>query len=87
MKNQMDLLIEFTKDEDPRARATAIAGLKEFRDAYYAVRGLAKPGTFAVGAQPPSPSAPPAPAQPKLTPAQRADAEALDLVGGILSGG
>ena len=69
-----------------RALATAIAGLKEFRDAYYAVRGLAKPGTFAIGAQPPAQPAPPAPAQPKLTPAQQADAEALSLVGGILNG-
>ena len=32
MKNQMDLLIEFTKDEDPRARATAIAGLAKLAD-------------------------------------------------------
>ncbi|MGN0037528.1 MAG: HEAT repeat domain-containing protein [Coriobacteriales bacterium] len=32
MKNQMDLLIEFTKDEDPRTRATAIAGLAKVAD-------------------------------------------------------
>ena len=71
-----------------RALATAISELKEFRDAYYAVKGLAKPGTFAVGAPPPRVApTPPAPAQPKLTPAQQADAEATDLVGRILAGG
>lgn len=32
MKNQLDLLIEFTKDEDARSRATAIAGLAKIRD-------------------------------------------------------
>lgn len=32
MKDQLELLIEFTKDEDPRSRATAIAGLAKLVD-------------------------------------------------------
>lgn len=32
MKNQLDLLIEFTKDPDARSRATAIAGLAKVAD-------------------------------------------------------
>lgn len=32
MKTKLDLLIEFTKDEDARSRATAIAGLAKIRD-------------------------------------------------------
>lgn len=32
MKNQLDLLIEFTKDPDARSRATAIAGLAKIAD-------------------------------------------------------
>ena len=32
MKDQLELLIEFTKDQDARSRATAIAGLAKIAD-------------------------------------------------------
>ena len=37
MKDKLELLIEFTKDEDARSRATAIAGLAKLAD----LRGFA----------------------------------------------
>ena len=71
-----------------RALATALDQLKEYQNAYYTMRGLTRPGAFAAPQQAPKPVVPVSatpPAQPKLTPAQQADAEASRLMASILT--
>ena len=71
-----------------RALVTALSTARQYQEAYYAVRGIAKPGSFAAPGSSSVPAAPaiPKPAQPEVSPIEAKENAIAESIRGLLSG-